>query len=189
MRTVKESKESTFLPTLTTKHLILRCISMWDAEDMYDYAKEEQTTEYLLWSPHKSLTETREHIAFMKDGYRKGTCYDYAVILSESDTMIGTCGFVYVDNENKKAEVGYVLHPQHWGKGYGTEALQAVIDYGFHTLDLHRIEARYMIENIASRTVMKKAGMTFEGVLRKSLFVKGKFRDIGVCSILRSEQS
>ena len=188
MKEAKNAEQIEVLPVLNTKRLQLRPITLWDAEDMYAYAKQELTTKYLLWCPHKDIFETREHIAYMKEGYKRGSCYDYAVIYKETDTMIGTCGFVYVDKENKKGEVGYVLNPAYWNKGLITEALLTVIDYGFNTLDLRRIEARYMVENTASAAVMKKAGMSFEGVLRKFLFVKGKHRDIGVYSILKEEQ-
>ena len=187
MKRMQKDNQHLFLPVLHASRLELRPITLWDAEDMYDYAKQQLTTKYLLWHPHKDIFETREHISHMKDGYQKGNCYDFALALKENGKMIGTCGFVYVDQENKKAEVGYVLHPAHWNKGLGTEALRAVIDFGFNSLDLRRIEARYMVENIASATVMKKAGMSFEGILRKALFVKGKHRDIGIYSILKEE--
>ena len=83
--------------------------------------------------------------------------------------------------------MGYVLHPLYWNCGYGTEALNAILSYGFSNLDLRRIEARYRIENKASLSIMKKVGMQEEGILRKSLYVKGKYRDIGICSILKEE--
>ena len=68
-----------------------------------------------------------------------------------------------------------------------TEAAKRVLQFGFSVLGLHRIEARYMVENTPSRQVMKKLGMTFEGVKRSSMLVKGLYRDIGTCAILANE--
>ena len=67
------------------------------------------------------------------------------------------------------------------------EALARVLRFGFEELDLHRIEAKYITENERSRHVMEKAGMTFEGIFRESMLVKGAYVNVGICSILRSE--
>ncbi|MBQ3178700.1 MAG: GNAT family N-acetyltransferase, partial [Clostridia bacterium] len=84
-------------------------------------------------------------------------------------------------------EIGYVLNPSYWGMGIAPEAVSAVLRFGFTELHLHRIEARYMTGNTASRRVMEKVGMTYEGTARESMFVKGDFVSVGTCAILRSE--
>ena len=180
-----KSSQKADLPTLSTERLILRPLTLWDAEDMFEYAHQELTTKYLLWHPHTNISQTIEHIAHIKKNYTFGNSYDFAIELKESGKMIGTCGFVYIDEANKNAEVGYVLHPSYWNQGFATEALNTVIKYGFDKLALSRIEARFIAENTASAAVMKKCGMTFEGISKKSLKVKGKLRDIGVYSILK----
>ena len=80
-----------------------------------------------------------------------------------------------------------ICEMEYWGKGIMHEALERVIRFGFEELGLHRIEAKYVKENERSRHVMEKVGMTFEGVLRGSMLVKGNYVDVGVCSLLRSE--
>ena len=67
------------------------------------------------------------------------------------------------------------------------EALVRVLQFGFDNLGLHRIEAKYIEDNVRSRHVMEKVGMRFEGVLREAMLVKGNYVNVGVCSILRSE--
>lgn len=89
--------------------------------------------------------------------------------------------------EHNRAEIGYVISTKNWGKGYGTEVANAVISFGFEQMELERIQARCFIDNIASQRVMEKVGMTYEGTLRKAMFVKGKFQDIKIYSILREE--
>ena len=101
--------------------------------------------------------------------------------------MIGTCGFTSFSCPDDSAEIGYVLHPDYWGQGLAAEAVQAVLTFGFENLLLHRVEARFIEGNVASLRVMQKVGMTFEGYLRESMLIKGTYRTIGYCSILRSE--
>jgi ribosomal-protein-alanine N-acetyltransferase len=101
--------------------------------------------------------------------------------------MVGTCGFTSFNCSSDSAEVGYVLNPDYWGKGIALEALERVLQFGFEELKLHRIEARFIQENERSRRVMEKAGMTFEGVHREGMLVKGNYVNVGVCAILASE--
>ena len=79
------------------------------------------------------------------------------------------------------------MSPRYHNHGIATEVVSRVIDFGFNTLGLNRIECRYMIGNDASRRVMEKVGMTYEGTLRESMYVKGRYVSVGICSILRSE--
>ena len=101
--------------------------------------------------------------------------------------MVGTCGFTSFNCSADSAEVGYVLNPDYWGKGIATEALRCVLKFGFEELKLHRIEAKFIEENKRSLRVMEKVGMTFEGVCREGMLIKGKYVNVGICSILRSE--
>jgi ribosomal-protein-alanine N-acetyltransferase len=101
--------------------------------------------------------------------------------------MIGTCGFTRIDRQNSIVEIGYVINPDYWGMGIATEAASKVINFAFETLKVNRVEARFMFGNEASLKVMHKIGMKFEGYQRESLFVKGRYRTIGIASILKRE--
>lgn len=175
------------IPTLDTPRLILRRITPDYSDDMYDYSRMPEVTEYLLWDPHSDPDYTYRYLCQVQRQYREGKFYDWGLIDRQSGRLIGTCGFTSFDPNHDRAEVGYVLHPDYWGHGLAPEALSAVLRYGFVKLGLNRVEAHYMAENTRSRAVMEKCGMKFEGVLRQYLLVKGKYRDIGFCSILRSE--
>ncbi|MBO5326603.1 MAG: GNAT family N-acetyltransferase [Clostridia bacterium] len=174
-------------PELETDRLHLRAIRVSDAADMYDYAKRDEVTKYLLWNPHPDVTYTRRYLEYLAGRYRLGQFYDWAIVSKSDQRMIGTCGFVRFDCPHNSAEIGYVLSPDYQGQGYMYEAARRVMQFGFSVLGLHRIEARYMIENASSRQVMEKLGMTFEGVKRSSMLVKGQYRDIGYCAILANE--
>ena len=173
--------------SIESERLLLRRIQKRDAAHMYDYAKRGDVTRYLLWSPHPSPEYTASYISSIQRFYRSGQYFDYAVILKSENRMIGTCGFSRLDAPNGCAEAGYVINPDYQGRGYATEALNALLHFGFRELGLNRIEARFMTENKASLRVMEKCGMSFEGVQRELMLVRGEFRDVGVCSLLAGE--
>ncbi len=177
------------IPTLSTERLMLRRLGERDAEDMYSYARRADVTEFLLWSPHASLSYTREYLRYVERRYSLGDFYDWAVIDRESGKMIGTCGFARIDTVNRAGELGYVLNPEYRGRGIALEAAREVIRFGFEELGLHRIEARFMEGNEPSRRVMEKLGMSPEGFARDSVFVKGRYVTVGKYAIISNDFS
>ena len=175
------------MPTLKTERISLRPMHVIDAEDMFDYAKRSDVTKYLLWSPHPSVSYTKDYLKYIHSRYSLGDFYDWAIIDRESRRMIGTCGFTKIDTANNSAEIGYVLNPDFWGKGFATDAAMRVLEFGFCDLLLQRIEARFMQGNDASLAVMKKLGMTFEGYHRDAVYAKGEYKTVGYCAITREE--
>ncbi len=174
-------------PKLYTKRICLRRMMRSDSHDMFEYARREDVTRYLLWDPYDSENHAYKYLTYLQSRYRAGDFYDWAVVMRDTYKMIGTCGFTRFNLEANSAEVGYVLNPDFWGRGIAPEAVARVIDFGFRELELNRIEAKYMVGNDRSRRVMEKVGMTFEGVNRESMHVKGRYVSVGVCAILRSE--
>ena len=179
-------------PVLLTERLLLRGLRTSDAPDMFEYACREDVVRFLPWSAHPDEKYTKNWLEFIAGKYRDGSYYDWAVVVksegnSGAPKMIGTCGFTSIDLKNRSAEIGYVINPVFRGRGYAPEAARAVLDFAFEKLSLKRVEARYVIGNSASRSVMDKLGMKFEGVMRQSVFLKDSFVDIGVCSVLDEE--
>ena len=187
MKREKILKIFTKMPTLRTERLVLRPMRTDDAYDMYEYACRDDVTEFLLWSPHESVGYTREYLAYIETRYPKGEFYDWAITLADSGKMIGTVGFTKIHTAHNAAEIGYVLNPEYHHLGLGFEAASRIVDFGFEELSLNRIEARFMQGNAASLHVMEKLGMMLEGYARDGMLVKGSYRTIGTCSILRNE--
>ncbi len=184
-----ETIRRAFTPSfcLRTERLRLRPLCIADAADMYAYASMPEVTRYLPWNIHPDHKYTQRYLSYASGCYRRGAFYDMAIEHVETGHMIGTCGFMRFDPRQDSGEVGYVVDPRYWGKGIASEALRAILEYGFFQLGLYRIEGRYMVENIASRRVMEHCGMIFEGVLRGALLRDDKYEDIGVCAVLRSD--
>ena len=154
---------------------------------MFEYASDPDVTRYLTWEPHPDPDYTLRYLAYISTQYRAGLFYDWAVLWKENRQMIGSCGFTQFHYEHNSAEIGYVLNPRYWGRGIAAEAAEAVLRVGFLTLNLHRIEARFMIGNDKSRRVMEKIGMTFEGMQRESMLIKNEYTTVGTCAILAAD--
>ncbi len=190
MITIKRAliyKIFTKLPEIETERLILRRLMAKDADDMFEYACRKDVTKYLTWYPHPDRCYTKDYLEYLGTRYRVGDFFDWAVTLKENGKMIGTCGFTSFDYANDGAEMGYVLNPQYRGQGIMPEALSALLEFGFKNLSINRAEAKFIVGNDASRRVMEKVGMTFEGIRRGGMLIKGEYKDIGICSILKNE--
>ncbi len=174
-------------PTLITERLILRKITLMDARDMFSYSRLDEVTRYLLWDAHPNEEYTQSYVAYLQERYAAGDFYDFAVVLKETDAMIGTVGFTSFDLPNRSAEVGYVISPYHQGKGYATEALKRLIAFGFDDLGLSRISAVCMKGNTASLRVMEKCGLKREGLLRSAVLAKGEMRDVHLSAITEKD--
>lgn len=153
------------LPTLYTERLIIRPLSVLDADDMYEYAKTSYVGPMAGWPPHRSLVETLNIIKNMmviKSPYELG---NWAIVLKDNNKMIGTIE-LYNYYSEFKAELGYSINPAYWNKGYATEAAKEVIAFGFEYLSLKRIEAGTFLNNFQSQRVCEKLGFVKEGIAR-----------------------
>ena len=175
------------LPTLETDRLLLRKLDLGDAEDIFEYARDPEVARYVLWEAHRSIEDSQSFINWVLEQYKKGQVSPWGIVHEADEKLIGTCGFVGWFPECARAEVGYALAKKYWGKGYMSEAVRAVITFGFREMRLNRIEATCDLKNLASARVMEEVGMKFEGVLRGYILLKGASCDQKMYSLLRSE--
>ncbi len=176
------------LPVLETDRLILRKLRPEDEKDVFDYCSDEEVSKYTTWGAHQTIEDTRAFLNFVFDKYQQNTVAPWGVEDKASGRIIGTTGYMTWDTFNSNAEIGYALSRAYWGKGYMSEAVRSIIDFGFDVMDLVRIEARCLPSNIGSSRVMEKSGMSFEGILRKYILFKGFHEDIKMYSILKDER-
>lgn len=153
------------LPTLYTKRLMLRDISVLDAQDMFEYAQNPGVGPQAGWAPHQSINETIGVIGMFIESKKRGAPGVFAIILRENGKMIGTIE-LYNYQAGFKAELGYALNNNYWGRSIVPEATVAVLDWGFNTLGLRRIEAAAFVSNRQSQRVCEKCGFRYEGVAR-----------------------
>ena len=177
------------LPSLETNRLILRRLTLDDDNDVFEYACEPDVAKYVTWEPHKSIEDAITFLSSMIKKYEENEVAGWGIVLKENNKLIGACGFMWWSPENARSEVGYALSKKYWNQGIMTEAMNATVKFGFEKMKLNRIEARTRVENIASQSVLKKAGMTFEGIMREQSFIKGEYLDFTMYSILKKEYS
>ena len=177
----------TYMPDLKTPRLRLRRLTMRDAQDIYRYSRDPEVARHVLWDAHRSIGDARAYLRYMLRRYRGREAASWGIEYLETGRVIGTIGFMWIQDENASAEVGYSLAREYWNRGIMTEALQAVIRYAFDGLDLNRVEAQHETTNPASGAVMRKCHMTKEGTLRSRLFNKGRYVDVDLYAILRKD--
>lgn len=147
--------------TVETNRLLLRPVTLKDAQDMYEYASDKETT-YFVFDQHQSIEETEDSIAnyFIASPLGK-----YGIELKETGKFIGTID-LRIKEKELKGSLGYSMNKAYHGNGYMTEAGKAMLQLGFHTLGLERIQGLHDERNEASGRVMKRLGMVKEGVSR-----------------------
>lgn len=169
---------------LETERTFLRAPTPDDARALFRWASDPEVARYVTWEAHRSVEESRE---FLQERLSREDGLSWALVPKGGGGMVGLCRYVRWAPEHARAELAYVLSRAYWGRGLMTEAVRAVIRFGFERMGLNRIEGRCMSENIASARVMEKAGMSYEATFRQREFTKGAYRDMKVYSVLRRE--
>ena len=173
------------MKTLETKRLILRKFEQSDFEAVHAYASDPNITKYMVWGPN-TLEQTKWFIdqAVLTAEKNPVTNYQYAAILKESGTLIGACNIAV---NGSAAEIGWILNSQYHRQGYGTEMGEFLLEFGFVTLNLHRIIALCDSENYGSYRIMENIGMRKEGLFIEGRECRGGYRDELSYAITKSE--
>jgi [ribosomal protein S5]-alanine N-acetyltransferase len=173
-------------PTLETERLRLRRRKMTDKDDIFEYASDAETTQYMIWPTHQSLADT---IAFLENspkGFANRESIGFAMELKSSGKMIGDCGFHNFSPKHHTVMIGYVLNRKYWGFGYMTEAVRELIRFAFEEMGMHRLSATCDLENERSARVMERCGMTHEGTFRDYEIRRGRFVTVKSYAIVKN---
>ncbi len=174
--------------TLQTERLILRRFKLEDAEEFYqNVTSDSKVNKFLTWPIHKDVEETKELLTVWVERYENPERYCWAIILKESNQVIGTIAAPTIKNRIETVELTYCIGSAWWGFGIVTEALKEVNRYLFEEIQVNRIEAGYDVNNPASGRVLEKAGMQKEGVLRQAGRNNQGLFDLAFCAILKGE--
>lgn len=171
-------------PILRTPRTTLREITEADADTIFDCFSQEEVIKYYGQEKFTTFQEALVLIDIFAENYRNQKGLRWGIERLDTGELIGTVGLNQWNQKHKRAEIGYELHPEHWGHGYASEAASAVMAYGFDTLQLVRIGAVVFLENMASQHVLEKLGFQQEGVLKNYMYQNGKAYDTLVYSSL-----
>jgi ribosomal-protein-alanine N-acetyltransferase len=151
-----------------------------------EYAADPQVTEFMPWGPNNEQA-TKDFLRTTIDEGKEKPRSNFQFAIIVSDRLIGGCGLRIVHHQFKTAEIGYTLGRSHWGKGYAVAAVQLLFHIAFKDLSLHRVCATCDALNLRSERVMQKVGMRKEGHFLKDRFIKDRWRDTCMYSILENE--
>ena len=155
--------------TIETERLILRCFTVADAEGFFhNVTSDPEVNRFLTWPLHESAEDTRKLLAGWAERYENPERYCWAIVLKETEDVIGTIAAPTVKNRVEAVEVTYCIGSKWWGYGFVPEALQTVMKYMFEEVQANRIEAGFDANNPNSGRVMEKVGMQREGILRQA---------------------
>jgi RimJ/RimL family protein N-acetyltransferase len=173
-------------PTLRTPRLLLRPVSDSDADALFALHTNGKVLRYWDAPPWADRARADRFIAASRRIEQEGT--GARLVIERADgAFLGWCSIVEWNADYRSASIGYCLDEFAWGQGFATEAVRAMLQWSFDTLDLNRVQAETDTRNIASARVLEKLGFTREGTLRENCIVDGDVSDSWIYGLLRRE--
>lgn len=174
-------------PTLETERLLLRRIVPEDARALFAFRSDPEVQRY-NGGPLAHAEQAAELVALFEAGFQARTRLEWGIVLKGADDrLIGDAGYAHWSQRHRRAEIGYGLARIHWRQGIAAEAVAAILRFGFEGMDLHRIHACPLVENMASVRLLEKLGFRREGIRRDEIWADGAFHDEALYALLRPE--
>jgi RimJ/RimL family protein N-acetyltransferase len=176
--------------SLSSTRIALRPMAPADAPRIQAYSSDSRVLEHLALQP-QTLAQTEDYIAdALADSARRPRIrYRLSVVPREPGEPIGDCVLrIDLPVIDQQGEIGFVLSPDRWNRGFGTEVARLLVRLGLHGVGLHRVYAHVRPENAASIRVLEKVGMRLEGRLREHRLIRGVWRDSLVYAVLDSDR-
>lgn len=170
---------------LETERLLLRSVTVDDVNEIFELRSNPETMKFI---PRPLVTNNEEalaHIALIEDKIVKNEGINWGITLKGNPKLIGIIGHYRIKPENYRCEIGYMILARYNGQGITSEAIKAVVAYGFDDLKMHSIEAIIDPENFASERVLQKNGFVKEAHLLENEYFDGKFLDTVIYSLLK----
>jgi ribosomal-protein-alanine N-acetyltransferase len=174
-------------PQFETERLLLRSLALTDAPDVFAALSDVEVVRFHGTEPFTSIERAEESIRRNLEMYAAREGFRWAITLKGQGRAIGSCGYHYLDRRNRRTDLGYELQRAYWGAGIMTEALRAIIPFGFERFGLNRIQALVEPANSASRRLLHKLGFQEEGTLRQYDLGVRTLDDVVIYSLLSSD--
>ncbi|HMN06040.1 MAG TPA: GNAT family N-acetyltransferase [Flavobacteriales bacterium] len=165
------------IPPLHARRLVLRELREADAPAIF---RLRSSPEVMRFIPKPLDTRSADSLRMVREFSQAAIAGDaimWAITVKGSDRLVGYIGYWRIMKEHHRAEVGYALHPDLWGQGLASEALEAVLEHGFRVIGLHSVEATVAPGNIASIRVLERTHFQREGHFKENYLVNGRFVD------------
>ena len=176
----------TFLPfhNLETERLYLRQLTNDDVHEIFALRSDPEVMKYIPRPLVTNKEEALAHITMIEEKIVTNEGINWAITLKGNPKLIGIIGHYRIKPEHFRAEIGYMLLPEHQGKGIISEAIKEVVNYGFEVMKLHSIEAIIDPKNFGSEKVLQKNGFVKEAHLKENEYYEGRFLDTVIYSLL-----
>ncbi|CCO46207.1 putative Acyl-CoA N-acyltransferase [Vibrio nigripulchritudo SOn1] len=172
---------------IETERLILRALSENDAQDLYDIFSDHQVMKYWNCAPWDGLDVATQFIKTSRDSMNNNKELTLGIYLKDSGNLLGKIMLFNLEQESRRAEIGFGINRNFWGKGVVFEAASALIEYAFNSLELRRIEAEIDPLNVASGNALERLGFVKEGLLRQRWEIGGVVSDSVLFGLLAGE--
>lgn len=175
------------LPTLVAPRLHLRWIQPADLDDLYGVFSDPDVTRYWSHLAWTSPDEAPIYLEAIHRGFEQGNLFQWGIALRGDDRIIGTTTLYDIDLAQGRAELGFALARDHWGRRYAREALTVLLVHAFETMGLRRIEVDVDPRNLPSLRTLEALGFLREGYLRQRWQVGGELQDSILMGLLASD--
>jgi RimJ/RimL family protein N-acetyltransferase len=177
------------LTTYRTERLLLRRFAAQDLDPLLAIYSRGDVARYLYQGPRPEpeVRDLLDKKIAARAIRRRGDVLSLAVVLQATGELAGDCVLQWLDNEHRQGEIGFVVHPDHQGRGYATEAARVLLRIAFEHLELHRVAGRLEARNSASERVLQKLGMRREAHFVENEFLKDEWQSELIYAILRTE--
>ena len=155
-------------PQLETERLVLRELVDSDSNALFQNYSDEDIAKNFMDNPLTDVKQAAEFIEAFRTEFRQGEAITWAISLKETQEFVGTCSYMF--EANSCAEAGYDLSKAHWGKGVMSEAMRAIIKYGFDELGLEKIKADTLSQNSPSVNLLERLGFRLDEIREGSHF-------------------
>jgi len=174
-------------PEFESERLRFRKLNLHDAKDLFLIRSNDDVMRFMDVPRHDSISDSEKLIQLVEESYKKESGIDWSIIEKHSNTFIGYIGFIRIFPEHCRAEIGYALKPEYWGRGYMYETIKRIAKFGFENMTLHSIEANVNPENERSKKVLEKIGFKKEAYFRENYLFNNKFLDSIIYSLLEKD--
>ena len=171
-------------PNLETERLLLTEIKDEDAKRYHDIRTNSRVIKFMDRDPDKDVEETLKKLREITKARLENKSVNWGLRQKTTGEMIGDLGIWRLDNKHFRGEIGYSMHPDFYGKGLMTEALNRVLDYAFQDAKFHSLEANTHPDNERSIALLKRVGFKQEAYFTENYYYNGKFGDSRIFSLL-----
>jgi ribosomal-protein-alanine N-acetyltransferase len=164
---------------LQTERLNLREFLLTDFDAVHSYASDPLVTRFTSFGPN-TPEDTRDFLTrtITANDATPRRCFVFGIVDRASGQLFGSCGIEACDDTGRHFALGYCLHRDWWGRGFGSEAATALTEFGFEQLDAHRLWAHVFVGNVASARILEGLGFRQEGIALQAVYARNTWHDV-----------